>query len=119
MKKTRLVLTALMIVTMTVTGASFAEAGLKVDDVKIVVEAKDHHRPPAPERRDAPEQPEAHRPDGHGGPKDDYVRPNPKPTDERKPDFGPHHEAPHGPGHHKPGHNAPPKHHKPHHGGRR
>ena len=37
MRKTKLALTALMIGAMTVTGASFAEAGLKVDDVKIVI----------------------------------------------------------------------------------
>ncbi|MBO4920257.1 MAG: hypothetical protein J5365_08935, partial [Erysipelotrichaceae bacterium] len=37
MRKSKLALTALMIGTLPVTGATFAEAGLKVDDVKIIV----------------------------------------------------------------------------------
>ena len=112
MRKTKLALTALMIGTLTVTGASFAEAKLKVDDVKIIVGARDNQRPPAPNDREAPRPPEAHRSDK---PERDSDRPYRKPADDRDPKFNPHHEGPHGPGHHKPGHDAPPPppHHRP------
>ena len=116
MRKTKLALTALMIGTLTVTGASFAEAGLKVDDVKIVIGAKDdEHRPPAPpEKREAPRPPEAHRPDGRDGhrelkpePHGGHDRPAPKPSDSHKPRFEDHHK----PDRHERqehGHDAPP-----------
>lgn len=119
MRKTKLALTALMIGTLTVTGASFAEAGLKVDDVKIVIGARDEHRPPAPEKREAPRPPEAHRPDGHDGhrelrpePPHGHDRPAPRPSDSHKPRFEGHHK----PDPHKPhGHDAPPPPHHPRH----
>ena len=128
MRKTKLALTALMIGALTVTGASLAEAKLKVDDVKIIIGARDDQRlpggrgdtPPAPDMRDghrppAPRPPEAHRPDGHGGPGQDHRGPAPRPADERGPRFDkPHGSKPHDP--HKPGHDVPPP---PPHGGHR
>ena len=101
MKKAKLALTALMIGTLTVTGASFAEAGVKLDDIQIGIRFKNEHQPPAPERREAPRPPEEYR-HGHRGQHD--VPPPPMPA----------HHRPHGSGHH-----VPPPPHAPHHGGHR
>ena len=108
MKKSKLALTALMIGITTVSGVSFAEAKLKVDDVKIIVDAKGEHKPPRPDTREAPKPPEAHRRDERRWPHDDSERPYHKQADDREPNFGPHHDGLHGPGHNKPGHDAPP-----------
>ncbi len=105
MRKTKLALTALMIGALTVTGASFAEAKLKVDDVKIIVGARDDQRPPAPNGNEAPRPPEAHQPDDHGGPRgpeQGHREPAPRPVDDRGPRF----DKPQG--NHKPGHDVPP-----------
>ena len=110
MRKTKLALTALMIGTLTVTGASFAEAKLKVDDVRIIVGARDDQRPPAPDGREAPRPPEAYRPDDHGGPRgpeQGHRGPAPRPVDDRGPRFDkPQGSNPHG--HRGPGHDVPP-----------
>ena len=90
MTKAKFALTALMIGTLTVTGASFAEAEVKLDDVKIGVHFKNDHRPPAPDSREAP--------GSHHG------KPAPRPV-HRYHHVPPHH--PHGPGHHVP---PPPPH---------
>ena len=107
MRKAKLALTALIIGTMTVTGASFAEAKLKVDDVKIIIGARDDQRPPAQDGRETPRSPEAHRPDGHDRPRDGHRPPAPKPVDDRGHRF----DNPRGPksqGNHEPGRDVPP-----------
>ncbi|MCR4817793.1 MAG: hypothetical protein K5841_02415 [Fretibacterium sp.] len=103
MKKTHLALTALMIGIMTVTGTSFAEAGLRVGDVKIVIETSDKHKTPGQDTHQPPEPPAKPRPDRHAGhgelkpdPQHGHDKPAPKPSDSHGPSSDGHHKpAPH------------------------
>lgn len=117
MKKAQLALTALMIGTLTVTGASFAEAEVKLEDVKIGVHFKDDHKPPVSDGHGASRPPEAHRPDEHGKPHD--APPRPTPAKAHRAHSDPHPGGPHGPEHHQPGHPIPPPPPGLRHGGRR
>jgi hypothetical protein len=104
MKKTRLALTALMIGTMTIAGASFAEAKTKVDDVKIIVNARDEHKPSKPSEHQRPDL----KPEEHHEPHFDKQH---KPASHRKPHFDKQHK-PHGHDAPQPSHHPKPGYHK-------